>query len=538
MEKGNDSMQTERDEIDRIFERYTRAGAPGCAVGVMLGGELVLSRGYGLADLEQGLPMTPATALNIGSLSKQFTAFGIALLEAEGRLALDDDVRRHLPELPDLGATITLRHLLHHTSGLRGSFPELLALAGWRMGDVTTTDDVFGLLQAQRELNFRPGDEFLYVNSNYVLLALVCERAAGRPFAEFCCQRIFRPLGMARTAVNDDIHQLIPGRAPGYYRARGGRWQHAPLANSVVGSTNVYSTVEDLARWDENFYTGRVGGLAIIRHMHETGRLNDGRDLQYAFGLELGPAHTHLGWGLVEHGGNHGGYSSWLLRIPAMHLGVVVLLNSFLAETRDLALRVAEHALPALAASAPPAAEPPSVALPAETLAALVGTYFDPQRAALRRVTGENGRLYYEGHELVALGERHFAIAGDRQVELRFPAGAVETHTPDGDYSYRRVPPYTPDTGALAEYVGRYESVELDVRWTISAADNCLRIGRKRHPDTEATPVLADAFRDDWRPVVGYPLSFLLHFERDAQGAVIGLRVSGARVRHLRFVRV
>ncbi len=258
------NVQPTNDKVDSIFERYTEPGSPGCALAVMKDGEIVYQQGYGLAILEHNVPILPSTVFNIGSMAKQFTAFAIALLEDEGKLSYDDDFRKYLPEMHDFGQTITIRHLIHHTSGLRGSFPELLALSEWRDTDATTTEDVYWLLKAQRELNFRPGDEFLYVNSNYVLLALICEQVSGQSFATFCHERMFGPLGMTRSVVNDSFVKLIPGRALGYYDDEQGNWFNAPLTDSVIGPTNVYTTVEDLVKWDENFYTGEIGGRAVI----------------------------------------------------------------------------------------------------------------------------------------------------------------------------------------------------------------------------------------------------------------------------------
>ena len=242
------NVQPTNDKVDQLFEQHAEPGLPGCALAVMKDGAIVYKQGYGLADLEHGLPILPSTVFNIGSMAKQFTAFAIALLEDEGKLSFDDDFRKYLPEMHDFGETVTIRHLTHHTSGLRGTFPELLALAEWRESDVTTTEDVYWLLKAQRELNYQPGDEYLYVNSNYILLALICERVSGQSFAAFCQECVFDPLGMTNSFINDAYVKLIPGRAGGYWKDDQGDWLNSPLADSVVGPTNVYTTVEDLAR--------------------------------------------------------------------------------------------------------------------------------------------------------------------------------------------------------------------------------------------------------------------------------------------------
>jgi CubicO group peptidase (beta-lactamase class C family) len=543
------NVQPTNPRVDPLFEHYTKPGSPGCAVAVMKDGQIVYKQGYGLTNVELGVPNKPSTVFNIGSMAKQFTAFTIALLADEGKLSLDDDMRAHLPEMPDLGETITLRHLIHHTSGLRGSFPELLALAEWRDTDATTTEDVVRLLKAQRALNCRPGDEYLYVNSNYVLLTRICERASGQPFATFCRERIFEPLGMTRSVVNDSYFKLIPGRACGYYDD-GGLWYNAPLTDSVVGPTNVYTTVEDLVRWDENSYTGQVGGQAVIELVHQPGRLNDGTVLEYAFGLEVGPAHQHRGWQMVEHGGSQGGYSSWMVRFPELHLSVVVLFNHFLWNMREYALQVADLFLednPSAATAAEEAAVPAEAAAPIELstgdLAAMAGTYFSAQRATLRQIECVKGRLQFQGLDLLPLSETRFCFEVEPETHVEFSLAAdgsvagMKTITSSGEYPYDRVETVGPPPGQLAQYSGRYYSPELDIHWTIEAGDDHLIAKRRKYVDSQLRPVFADAFSDDWTPLMGYPTSYLVVFERDREGAVAGLRVSGTRVRNLQFVK-
>jgi CubicO group peptidase (beta-lactamase class C family) len=550
------NVQPTDDRVDQIFERYLKPGSPGCAVAVIKRGEIVYKQGYGLANIEQDVPNLPSTVFNIGSMAKQFTAFAIALLESEGKLSLDDDMRTYLPEMPDFGATITLRHLLHHTSGLRGSFPELLALAEWRDTDTTTTDDVLWLLRRQRELNYPPGEEHLYVNSGYVLLARICERVSGQAVAEFSKERIFDPLGMTRTVVNDSVVKIIPGRALGYWDNAGEGWLCAPLTDAVVGPTNVYSTVEDLARWDENFYTGEVGGQAVTQRMHQPGRLNDGTELDYAFGLMVGPAHQHRGWAAVEHGGGQGGYGSWIVRFPELHMSVVVLFNHFLWEMRDYAFKVADLFLEDKTSAGTPVAEQPdaevskasgravpSIELDSEQLAARAGIYFNPARATVREVTFADGRLKWQGLDLVPADENDFTfeILPDSHVVFTLgpegrPVGLKLVSPPD-EYAYDRVERLSPGAAELAAYTGRYYSSELDLYWTIEAGDDHLVAKRRKYVDSKLMPLFTDAFSDDWEPIMGYPTTYLVVFQRGASGAVTGLRVSGTRVRNLRFDR-
>jgi CubicO group peptidase (beta-lactamase class C family) len=543
------NVQPTNGAVDKLFEHYARRGSPGCALAVMKDGQIVYKQGYGLANVEQNVPNLPSTVLNIGSMAKQFTAVAIALLEAEGKLSFDDDLRKYLPEIRDFGQAIAIRHLVHHSSGLRCTFPELLALAEWRDTDATTTEDVLWLLKNQRELNFLPGDEFQYANSNYILLAQICERASGQSFATFCRERIFDPLGMTHSVINDSYFNLIPGRANSYYDD-GGVWFNAPLTDSVVGPTNVYTTVEDLARWDENSYSGLVGGQAVLAQMHRPGRLNDGTVLDYAFGLEVGPAHQHRGWQVVEHGGNQGGYSSWMMRFPELHLSVVVLFNHFLWNMREYAVQIADLFLEDNPAR-PPATEEPAapmqagapIELSAEHLAAKAGTYFSAARAALRQVTYHETRLQFQGLDLLPLSETRFCfeVEPETHVEFRLAADSsvagLKTITSSGEYSYDHVETVAPTPEELAQYAGRYYSPELDIYWTLEAGDDHLIARRRKYVDSKLKPLFADAFSDDWTPLMGYPTTYLALFERDDQGTITGLRVSGTRVRNLRFIK-
>ena len=544
------NVQPTNEKVDSIFEHYTTPGSPGCALAVMKDGAIIYQQGYGLANLEHHVPITPETVFNIGSMAKQFTAFAIVLLEAEGKLSLDDNIRTYLPDMHDFSPMITIRHLIHHTSGLRCTFPELLALAEWRDTDATTTQDVYWLLKKQLELNFQPGDEYEYANSNYILLAKICEQVAGRPFSVFCQERIFTPLGMLRSVINDSFFKIIPDRALGYYNEKPGSWLNAPLTDSVVGPTNVYTTVQDLARWDENFYTGKVGGSAVIKQLETPGRLKDGTENDYAFGLMVGPSHQHRGWQVVEHGGGQGGYGSWMMRFPELHLSVVVLFNHFLWDMQDYAFKVADLFLedkskPKVQVEEPAAPKETTtlVRLTEEQLEQKAGTYFNARRAASRQITYTEGQLQFQGYVLVPLSENLFFFEVEPQTQVEFiPAqddrvAKVKTITSSGEYSYDRVETVPPTPNELAQYAGRYYCPELDIYWALVTAGDHLVAKRRKYVDSKLTPLFRDTFRDDWEPLMGYPTTYLVSFERDEQGKVSGLRVSGTRVRHVGFVK-
>jgi len=519
-------------EVDNLFVQYTQPGSPGCAVAVMRDGEIIYRQGYGLANVEHNVPITSATRFNIGSESKQFTAFAILLLANENRLSLDDDMRQHAPELHDFGEVVTIRHLLHHTGGVRCSFPPLLMLAGWREPDVTTSDDVYRLMKAQRGLNFTPGAEHLYSNMGYVILAKIVERASQKPFAQFCAERIFEPLGMANTVVNDRYNMLIANRAQSYYEDGGKVWA-ALLADSVVGPTNVYTTVEDLARWDENFYTGQVGGMALIEQMHRRGVLNNGTEISYACGL----MHSeYKGLKMIEHGGNQGGYCAGMFRFPEAHFSVILLTNIFIWGTRDIALRVAELYLGDRLKEPTKSPRPITpVVLSQEQLEDKAGKYFHAGRGAFREITLSDGALRLFGRRLLPVNDNAFVLEDDPSVRLTFTQGTMQIASSVSDYTYKRVEAAALNAGELEEYAGRYYSPELDVHWTIVLEGGRLAVKRHKYNDSYLTPLFTDGFNDDWSSIVGYPVNYFIMFERD--GGVTGFAVSEDRMRRVRFVR-
>ena len=307
--------------VDSVFAPYNRAGAPGCAAGVVSRGALIYSRGFGEADVFRQVKNTPTTAFYVASLSKQFTALSVLLLQQDGRLKLDDDIRRWVPEVPTLGR-ITLRQLLQHTSGLRDYYG-LLSINGWRPNELLTEREFLDLISRQRALNFAPGTEFLYSNTGYALLAVVVRRASGKSLRDFAEQRIFTPLGMKDTQFRDDHTQAIEREAIGYVAQDGGFSVSIPQID-VVGDGGVFSTVEDLARWDANFETGTVGGREGMKALQQPGTLADGRITGYALGLSVG---VFGGSRIVAHSGSYGGYRSTFLRFPDERLTVITLCN-------------------------------------------------------------------------------------------------------------------------------------------------------------------------------------------------------------------
>jgi CubicO group peptidase (beta-lactamase class C family) len=314
--------------VDSIFAPYDSRQSPGCAVAVSQNGVVRFAKAYGMADLEHDTPITPNSRFYIASVSKQFTAMSIVLLDQEHRLSLDDAIQKWVPELPSFGVTITLRHLLHHTSGLRDYFT-LLALSGWPSDGHLTEQQFLALVGRQRSLNFAPGNEFLYSNTGYVLLSIVVRRVSGQSLRDFAAARIFEPLGMHDTEYRDDHNALVPDRALGY-EPSGTTFRISQPEFDVVGDGGVYSTVEDLARWESNFISHRVGGAPGVALLQAQGHLNDGQLIPYALALTIGRFHALR---TLSHSGSYGGYQSALLRFPDRGLSVITLCNTSAASS-------------------------------------------------------------------------------------------------------------------------------------------------------------------------------------------------------------
>src|SRR6266404_2219997 len=310
--------------VDEVFGDLTKAGSPGCALGVYRDGKTIYSKGYGLANLEESVPITPQSVFDIGSTSKQFSAASILLLEKQGKLSVNDDVRKYIPELPNYGQKITIAHLLNHTSGLR-DYLTLMELAGIHIDSVTTDEDALQMIFRQKALNFAPGSDWLYSNTGFFLLSVIVKRASGKTLREFAADNIFVPLEMTHTQFRDDHAALIVNRALAYDEQENKSGYKLNVSYfEQTGDGAVHTSVEDLQRWDENFYSPRVGGKEFLAEIQERGKLNNGNVLEYAKGLFV---QDYRGLHTVSHGGSWGGYRAELLRFPDQHFSAACLCN-------------------------------------------------------------------------------------------------------------------------------------------------------------------------------------------------------------------
>jgi CubicO group peptidase (beta-lactamase class C family) len=331
-------------KVDKVFAEYDKSSSPGCALGVLRDHKMLYRNAYGSANLDFRLPLTPNSVFDIGSTSKQFAAMAILLLEQDGKLSLDDDVRKYAPEVPKYEATITIRHLLNHTSGLR-DYLTLAALALLGPDDFYTDDDVLAMISRQKELNFAPGSDYLYSNTGFFLLSTIVKRASGgKTLRQFAEERILKPLQMSSTHFHDDHAEIVRNRATGYAPdlASSGRFKISMSTLDMVGDGGIYTSVSDLAKWDRNFYTHQVGGKESLERMQTPGKLNDGKPLKYGLGLMVD---TYRGVPMVSHGGSWAGFRAELLRFPSEKVSVICLCNLAATNPTLLARSVADIVL-------------------------------------------------------------------------------------------------------------------------------------------------------------------------------------------------
>ncbi|ATB41287.1 hypothetical protein CYFUS_006752 [Cystobacter fuscus] len=465
--------------IDAVFKDYNSPSSPGCALGIYQDGRVLYSRGYGMADLNQATPITPTTLFDVGSVSKQFTAASVVLLANEGKLALTDDIRKYLPEIPDYGTPITVDHLLHHTSGLR-DYNQLLFFKGYHYEDFTDDDDALDVIARQRALKFKPGTRFEYSNTGYFLAALIVKRVTGKSLAEFARERLFQPLGMTRSHFRDDHTAVLPGRATAYspsgkeaYRIDMSNWEQ-------LGDGQVQTNVTELVKWEENFYSARIGGRALIDRLQERGVLDTGASTSYGRGLFLD---TYRGVPRIQHSGSWGGYRALLTRYPAQHVSIAVLCNRGdarpnLAESvADVVLgetfRAAEQQQEA---KAPAPASPRAPEAAAGALARYVGLYYDESAQRVVHILEQDGRLQLQpgvgrSWPLRAVGGERFEMEGV-PLELVFSDGQLTMSRREGVLGvFKRAQPAPLPDGDWKQLAGAYYSLELDATWSIELKD-------------------------------------------------------------------
>ena len=520
-------------KIDSVFKSYTRT-TPGCAIAIVKKGNVVFQKGYGSANLEYSIPIEPTTIFHIASESKQYVAFCMLLLQKEGKLSIDDDIRKYLDYVPDFGHKITIRHLIYHTSGLRDQW-QLLANAGWQLDDVITQEHVIKLVSKQRALNFTPGDEWMYCNTGYTLMAEIVKKVSGLTLRQYTEKNIFTPLGMKDTHFHDNYQELVPGRAYSYIPNVFRKFEHAVLSYSIVGATSLFTTVLDEAKWLQNFETGTVGGKDLVEKMHEVGVLNNGKKLSYAFGLSIG---KYKGWKQIGHGGADAGFRTYACRFPEQDLGIVVFSNHGWTNPTGLTNEVANVLLPG---SKEEKAEeklpiPDSVAL-----RKFQGKYYTV-RGNVSDVFWKDGKLLGRNPNgntfeinLSVLGTNRYrtgdggVLIVDEYSKASDSVMAYRIESTTQTTSFVRRPAEAQKI--TAEFAGKYFSPETEGFYYVTEKEGRLSLEHRKFPTVRLTNIAPDQFTA--------PHWWMSHirFLRNKQGKIIAFEVNAGRIQHLRYDR-
>ncbi|MEA3053628.1 MAG: hypothetical protein QOG72_2531 [Sphingomonadales bacterium] len=507
--------------VDDIFSSLKDAGSPGCAVSVSRAGRTLITRSYGASDLEHGVRISPKSVFEAGSISKQFTAASILLLVQDGKLRLDDDVRRYVPELPDYGVPVTLAHLLSHTSGLR-DWGDAAQIAGWRNGKrVFSNADALQIIFRQRSANATPGDYFEYTGTGYVLLAEVVQRVSGKSLAEFTRERLFKPLNMGDTSWREDFRRIVPNRALGYRRIGEETLLYMPFMN-VVGPDGLLTTVDDLLTWNAALDSGALGPF-VTRELQREAHDNGGRPLGYARGLWVA---VRDGQREVSHGGQTGGFQATLLRYPDQQLSVVLLCNGFEITSNDFGHRLAALYLPPPPSPAPTGGAPISAA-EAERYA---GTFVDEAASQMATAAATSEGLTWRGGLLRAVARGRFESSDGETIVFQGP-DRVEVIEENGVAStFARLKDPSPGPEALAGLEGTYHSDELRADYEVSIQGGELHL---HNPDTGYLSGVFKAAGGDLFAVPG----ILVRFRRDPAGRgsafSLGIRRAHFDFRHV-----
>jgi CubicO group peptidase (beta-lactamase class C family) len=518
------NTNAEEQRVDQIFADYDKANSPGCALGVIRNGNFIYRKGYGTASLELGVPLSSQSVFYMGSVSKQFTAASVVLAAERGFLSLDDNIRIYIPELPDYGQPITLRQMLHHTSGFRDVLA-LVGLSGRNLEDLHPTAELIDLVAHQKGLNYKPGEDYQYSNTNYFLLAEVIKRATKKPLSEFAAENIFRPLGMAHTRFYDDHTLVVPGRVAAYAHGKDGAFLVNWSTNfEKVGDGGLMSSVDDLLLWDRNFYENKLGKGTLLKEMQSRGVFNNGQQNSYALGLQLG---TYRGLPVVEHGGALFGYRTELLRFPEQKFTVVCLCNVANVNPEARSHQVAEIYLkkdlkpvPAVASGSDPAQ--------------LAGKYFDRDRHFLLSFWAMDDHLVGQGGVLTPVAVNRFEgpigyfstfSISDGDTKVTF------SHDNQISFSGSKIEDLHPDAATLASYAGVYTSTELNAAYKFSVEKGGLVMRTNWEPLMNLDPIIPDEFS-----LFGGAATLV--FRRDSNGHISGFGLFTWSARNISFEKV
>ncbi|MEL7123836.1 MAG: serine hydrolase domain-containing protein [Bacteroidota bacterium] len=530
---------TQNSNIDALFEKYNSEDSPGVAVSVNKEGNTIYQKGFGMANLEYKIPITTKTKFHVASLSKQFTAFMILKLEDEGLLSLNDDVRKYIPELPEYDHTITINHLLTHSSGLRDQW-RLLEMAGWRLDDVIKTEQVFKLITNQKELNFTPGDKFRYSNSGYTLLALIVERVTNTSFANYAKKTIFEPLQMNNSFFYDDHEEMVPNRAYSYKKGDGELIKKSNLNYSTVGPTSLFTTIEDLNKWGNNFKNETIGNKRIFKSMAQRSK-----DSGFAKGQFV---RNYKGFKMIYHSGSDAGYRLYFARFPKLGYQFTVFANASYINAYDEISKLIDYYLQDELPINKDKEESEKlfkykddmfISLSNSELKKFEGRYYDNEEKEFWTVELKNdtlncsGGLLPETIKLLPVGERNFKVKGT--------AYDISVNFKENDYNEPILEFRVPDYVWLwlekevsvdpSDYLGSYYNNEVKAQYDLIKRDNELYLTHQKLDDIKIVPITDSYFMSKNRNFSE------IRFQRDNAGKVVTFLVSNDGIESMTFSR-
>lgn len=524
-------------KIDALFKQWDTKNSPGCTIGIVRGDSIIYAKGYGMANLEYDVAITPETVFHMASISKQFTGYAMVLLAKQGKLKLDDDVRKYLTWFPDMKKKITIRHLLNHTSGIRDQW-QLLAISGTRLDDVITQEHIVKILSKQKELNFNPGDRYMYSNSGFTMLAEIVKAVTGQTLREFCDSAIFKPLKMTNTHFHDNAEEVVKNRSYSYYRDDKGKYANSILSYSNAGATSLFTTANDFSKWIMNFYKPVVGDAADITTLTTKGKLNNGKEIQYALGIL---SDKQNGYTRYSHGGADAGFRTAMSVLPELKMGFLVFSNedSFnpngkLDELTNLFVgnsnKKAEEGKQADS----------SLALIKDTnnYKRFTGSYISDEGMNFSFKLKESKMYLGIGSQnflLAKMQKDTFSVIAFPHVKFLFnnPGTSVDLIDNEEKFEMKK---YTLDTNVsvqqLQPYTGTYYCPELDCTYYIILKDKKLYLTNNKYTDAKIN-VLGDEHltTDNWW------MSHLL-VKHDTSKKITGFEVHGGRVLHLKFQKI
>lgn len=528
------------EKIDKLFSRWNNTNTPGCVIGVVSNDSLIYAKGYGMANLEYGIPLSPETIFHMASVSKQLTAYSIVLLASQGKLQLDDDIHLYLPWFPDLKEKITIRQLLNHTSGIRDQW-QLLAISGTRLDDVITQDHIVKILGKQQALNFKPGEKYSYSNSGFTMLAEIVKVVTGQSLRSFTDSAVFKPLGMNQTHFHDDYTEIVKNRAYSYQRKNLLTFSNSVLSYSNAGATSLFTNINDLSKWVMNFYHPVAGDAADIDQLVQKGKLNNGVELDYALGIV---SDTYKGFKQYSHSGGDAGFRTWLTVFPELKMGFMVFSNLGEVNTYEKTYQLVDLFIKdtsATAATADMQVDSSRAILKDEERAKSFAGDFIAEDGARFSFVLRNRKLYWErygGSDLLYPGPNDsFTVA--RSPEIKFVFGTspkkgvlVNQYWP---HNNRLLVKYYADSTLtnkqLQSYAGVYYCPELDCRYTIVVKDHELVMTSNKYNDSKLKLAGKDhLFTDYW---------WMGHLQMISDSnKIVGFEVNDGRIMHLRFNKI